>query len=164
MCSTIRPPKRAHYLRVFEPSIFVIPRLVAFTRTCLWSNESYSIGSKMQALQVCSTICPKKRAHCFKCFLNQAFLWCPNQYLLPELVSGRIGHSGSEIQALQVCSTILPEKRVHWFKFFGTKHICNAPTCSLHRNLFLVQLVTVAQRSKPSKCARLSAPKKGPND
>ena len=41
-------------------------------------------------------------------------------------------------------------------------HFCNALKCSFHKNLFLVQLVTVAQKSKPCKCARLSAPEKGP--
>ena len=43
---------------------------------------------------------------------------------------------------------------------FLTKHFCDTPTCSFHHNLFLVDLVIVAQRSKPSKCAPLSLPKK----
>ena len=34
-------------------------------------------------------------------------------------------------------------------------------TCSFHINVFLVELVTVAQGSKSSKCARLSAGQKG---
>ena len=41
------------------------------------------------------------------------------------------------------------------------RHFCNAPTSSFHQNLILVQLLIVAQRSRPSKCAQLSAPKKG---
>ena len=42
-------------------------------------------------------------------------------------------------------------------------HIFVMPgTCSFHQNLFLVEVITVAQRSKSSKCARLSAPEKGP--
>ena len=46
--------------------------------------------------------------------------------------------------------------------FFSTKHFCNVPTCSFQQNLFLVGLVTVSQRSMPSKCARLSTPQKWP--
>ena len=46
--------------------------------------------------------------------------------------------------------------------FFGTKHICDAPTCRFHDNLFLVELVKVAHRSYVSISARISAQKKGP--
>ena len=66
-----------------------MPQLVAFTRTCFWSNWS----------------------------------------------------RGSEIQVLQVCSTMRPRKKVPCFRFFLTPHICDAPTCSFHQNLFLVKLV-----------------------
>ena len=59
-------------------------------------------------------------------------------------------------------STIRPQKRAQCGRFFLTKHICDAPTCSFHQNLFLVELVIVPQISRPTKCARLSAPKKGP--
>ena len=41
-------------------------------------------------------------------------------------------------------------------------HFCDAPTCSFHRKLVWVELVTVARRSKSSNCARLSIPEKGP--
>ena len=62
-----------------------------------------------------------------------------------------------------MCSTICPWKKPPCLFFFLMKHIRNAPTCSFHQNLFLVELVTVAQRSGSSKCARLSAPgKKAP--
>ena len=46
-----------------------------------------------------------------------------------------------------MCSTMRRQKRAHCFTFFSTKHICDAPTHSFHQNLFLVKLVTVAQRS-----------------
>ena len=59
-----------------------------------------------------------------------------------------------------MCSTICPRspKRPHVSDFFLTKHIWNAPTYAFHHNLFLVELVTMPQRSTSSKCARLSAP------
>ena len=109
---------------------------------------------------------PPPKAPCFRFFFNQAYLECPNLYLSPQPVFGRIGHNGSEIQVLKKCSTIRPRspKRPHVSDFFLTKHIWNAPTCTFHHNLFLVELVTMPQRSRSSKCARLSAPPppKGP--
>ena len=53
-----------------------------------------------------------------------------------------------------------PQKKGPLFWIFLTKHFCNAPTCSFHHNLFLVDLVTVAQRSKPSKCSTIHPKKK----
>ena len=54
-----------------------------------------------------------------------------------------------------------PPKKAHPCRFFSTKHSCNAATCSFHQNVVSVDLLTVAQRSGCSKCAALSAPKKG---
>ena len=50
-----------------------------------------------------------------------------------------------------------PQKGPTASHFFSTNHGCNAPTCSFHQKLFLVDLVIVAQRSRPSR-APLSAP------
>ena len=61
-----------------------------------------------------------------------------------------------------MCSTIPPPKKGPLFHIFFNKHFCTTLTCSFRRNLFLVNLVTIARRSTPSKCAPLSAPKKGP--
>ena len=56
-----------------------------------------------------------------------------------------------------MCSTIRPQKRAHYFRFWSTKHFCNAAASSFHQHGTLVDLVIVAQRSRPSKCARLSS-------
>ena len=55
-----------------------------------------------------------------------------------------------------------PPKKAHCFRIFSTKHFCNAPTSSFHHNLILMDLAALAERCRPSKCARLSGPKKGP--
>ena len=53
-----------------------------------------------------------------------------------------------------------PEKKTQCFRLFPTQHFCNAPTSSFHQYFFLVDLLTVAQRSGRSKGARLSTPHK----
>ena len=53
-----------------------------------------------------------------------------------------------------------PKKRAHSFGFFSTKHFCNVPTNTFYQNVILVDLPTVAQKSRLSKCARLPAPRK----
>ena len=62
---------------------------------------------------------PQKKGPKFQIFLNQAYLECPNLYLSPQPVFGRIGHNGSQFHLVQVCSIIPPpEKRAPCFNFF----------------------------------------------
>ena len=74
-----------------------------------------------------------QKAPCFRFFFNQAYLECPNLYLSPQPVFGRIGHNGSEIQGLQVCSTILPppKKKVPMFQIFLNQTYLEGPNLYL---------------------------------
>ena len=112
---------------------------------------------------MCSTIRPEKEAHCCRFFSTKHICDAPSCSFHPnpffvELV--KVAHRSRP----SMCAPLSPppKKTAHCPRFFSTKHICDAPTYGFHQNLFLVELVTAAQRSKPSKCARLSAPKKGP--
>ena len=59
-----------------------------------------------------------------------------------------------------MCWTIRSLTKAHCFGFLPTRYLCTAPTGSFHQNLIWLDLLTAAQRSGRSKCARLSAPKK----
>ena len=112
------PPKRPHVSDFFEPSIFGMPQPVPFTTTCFWSNWSQWLRDP--GPQSVLDYPPQKKGCMFQVFLNPAYLECPNLYLSPQPVFGRIGHNGSEIQVLKVCSTIRPRppKWPHVSDFF----------------------------------------------
>ena len=136
MCSTIPPPpKWPHVSDFFEPSIFGMPQPMPFTRTCLWLNWSQWLKASRPPSVLHYPPPPKKKAPCFSFFLNQAYLECPNLYLSPEPVFGRIGHNGSEIQVVKVCSAIRPRppKRPHVSDFFLNQAYLEYPNLYLSR-------------------------------
>ena len=119
VCSTIRPRKKAPCLSFFEPNIFGMPQPVPFTTTCFWSNWSQWLRDPgpQSVLDYPPPPPPPAKGPMFQIFLNQAYLECPNLYLSPQPVFGRIGHNGSEIQVLKVCSTIRPRKKAPCLSF-----------------------------------------------
>ena len=141
----------------FQPSIFVMPQPLAFTKACFSSN--WSLWLRIPSPPSVLDYPPKKRARCFTAFSTK-------QILMAQLVAfTRTCFWSTWSQCLRDLSPLRvldypPQKRGHCFTFFSPKHICDAPFCSFHHNLLLVEVVTVAQRSKSSKCARLSAPEK----
>ena len=94
-----------------------MPQPVPFTTTCFWSNWSQWLRD-LGPQSVLDYPPPPPKGPMFQIFLNQAYLECPNLYLSPQPVFGRIGHNGSEIQVLKVCSTIRPRKKAPCFSFF----------------------------------------------
>ena len=82
-----------------------------FTTTYFWLNWSQRLKDPgPQSVLDYPPPAPPK-GPMLQIFLNLAYLECPNLYLSPQPVFGRIGHNGSEIQGLQVCSTIRPRKK-----------------------------------------------------
>ena len=72
MCSIIRPAKKAHCFKFFfQPSIFLMPRRVAFTKTFFWLI--WHSSSEIHALQVCSIVLPRKKGPLFQFFFIQGF-------------------------------------------------------------------------------------------
>ena len=90
------PRKRSPIFQIFfEPSIYVMPQLVAFTGTFFWSNQSRwlrDLGPPSVLVYV-----PRKKGPVFQIFLNQEYLLGPNLCLSAEPFFGRIGRNSSEI-------------------------------------------------------------------
>ena len=91
------PPKRPHVSDFFEPSIFGMPQPIPFTTTCFWSNWSQWLRDPGPQSVLDYPPPLHQKAPCFRFFFNQAYLECPNLYLSPQPVFGRIGRNGSEI-------------------------------------------------------------------
>ena len=107
------------------------------TTTCFWS-KLVTMAQRSRASKCAQLSAPRKRPHVSDFFLNQAYLECPNLYLSPKLVFGRIGHNGSEIQFLKVCSTIPPPpppKKAPCFRFFLNQAYLECPTLYLSAQL-----------------------------
>ena len=160
------PQKRPRVSDFFEPSIFGRPQLVPFTKTCFWSNWSQCLRDPgPQSVLDYPPPPPPQRPHVSDFFE-------PSIFGMPQPVpftTTCFWSNWSQWLRDPGPPSVLdypppPPQKAPCFSFFLTKHIWNAPTCTFHHNLFLVELVTMAQRSRSSKCARLSAPAppKGP--
>ena len=93
---------------------------------------------------------------------NKAFLQSPDQYLQLELYFRSFPDTTHDISRLQMCLTIRPLPRAHGFSFVQVRHSCKTLTSGSQENFILSHLRTSTQTSGGSKCARLSAPSRGP--
>ena len=150
--------KRPHVSQFFEPSTFGMPQPVAFTKTCFWPNWSQWLRDPGPPSVL--DYPPLEKLSTVPDFFELSIFGMPQLVAFTRTCFWSHWSGGSEIQVLQVCSTIRPRKRAECFRTFCAKYIWNAPTCSFDQNLFLVELVIVAQNSRSSKCAGLSAPGK----
>ena len=150
----------------------------------LWVHVSQHFGfglfplSSILCMDFCYVICshpqrdleaqnvldypPPSRGPLFQFPTKKAFLESPDQWLSPDLYCRSFGYTDTQILRLEMCSTIWPLPGAHRFNFLRKRHFWKARTSGSHQNFILGHLVTPTQRSKGSKCARLSAPFQGP--
>ena len=106
MCSTIRPSEKGPLLQVlFQPSIFVMPQPVTFTKSCFLVELS-TVAQRSKPSISAGLLAPKQ-GPIVSDSCQPSILVMPE----PAAVYGVIAQSGTEIEALQVCSTIRPPKK-----------------------------------------------------
>ena len=110
------PEKRPHVSDFFEPTIFVVPQPMPFSRTFFWPNWSQWLADPGPPSVFHYP--PRTKGPMFQIFLNQRYLECPNLWSSPKPFLIKLVTVAQRCRSSKCAILCAPQKKGPMFQIF----------------------------------------------